>query len=105
VPALFSDAWRALRCETSPPEHVERTLPYRAYLLGLTLVPLVGLQLEFRAVQMWNGIIGAFFLPLLALALLCMGRGAGSAGRTGVLGRVALVLTLGFFCFVLWRNF
>ncbi|HBP16527.1 MAG TPA: hypothetical protein DEA08_01875 [Planctomycetes bacterium] len=82
-----------------------RGRPYRAYLWGLSLVPLAGLLLEFKAIQKLYAVIGAFFLPLLALTLLALNRErhVGQA-KNGPLAIAALLAPLGFFAFVAWRK-
>ena len=45
---------------------------YRAYLLFIATVPLIFLLVPVRSIQLAFGIVGAFFLPLMALTLLIM---------------------------------
>lgn len=93
--------------ETDPAsDPVEEGWPYRAYLWGLGLIPLAGLFLEFKSIQKIYAVIGACFLPLLALTLLALNRRrhVGEA-RNGPLSTFALLGTLAFFAFVAWRKF
>ncbi len=71
VPMLFVtwlDAVRGTRSEAA----ITRRFAYRAGLVALALVPMLGLLVEFRSVQKVYGVFGATFLPVLAIALLIM---------------------------------
>jgi Mn2+/Fe2+ NRAMP family transporter len=46
--------------------------PYRVYLLALALIPLLQVSHSFRDVQKLYAVVGAAFLPLLAVALLLL---------------------------------
>jgi Mn2+/Fe2+ NRAMP family transporter len=79
VPYLFADTWalltgpRAVRTGTLPPALYDTaSLPYRAYLFALATLPMVGLFWSFQDVQKIYAIIGAMFIPLLALILLIL---------------------------------
>lgn len=109
VPLIFADFWRLAsgREDASDARHdLERRPSYRVWLLFLAFVPLAGLGLDFRAVQQAYAVVGAGFVPLLALALLWLGasRARSGVGRTGPLGTLALLSTLAFFVVVLARK-
>jgi len=72
VPYLFADIYRL--CIDKQPHHTVDTQawPYRGYLFALAFVPMLGLMISFKQIQQFYGIIGAAFLPLLAIALLIM---------------------------------
>jgi Mn2+/Fe2+ NRAMP family transporter len=105
VPYLFADLYhlararsRAAGAPARPPERLEATRPYRVYLLLIALVPMLGLVVSFQEIQKLYAIIGAFFLPALAAALLYFNR----ASRLGRLRNrlpsiVVLAATLLFF--------
>ncbi|MCA9117286.1 MAG: Nramp family divalent metal transporter [Planctomycetaceae bacterium] len=57
------------------------TTAYRRYLYGLACIPALGLWFDFRQVQKYYAIIGAAFIPLLAIVLLVLN------GRWGHLPR------------------
>jgi Mn2+/Fe2+ NRAMP family transporter len=106
VPYLFADFFGQIRGTAASGEAVDVSgRPYRAYLWGLALIPLAGLFLEFKAIQKLYAVIGACFLPLLAVTLLALNRErhVGQA-RNGPLATLALVATLSFFAFVAWRK-
>jgi len=53
-------------------EGLTRTKPYRLYLLAITFAPLVFLGYPVRQIQLFYGVFGAFFLPVLAVTLLIL---------------------------------
>jgi Mn2+/Fe2+ NRAMP family transporter len=70
VPLLFADFWGLYKGTRDGGDPA--SLPYGLYLFGLGLVPLLGLGHSFRAVQRAYALVGACFLPLLALALFLL---------------------------------
>lgn len=106
VPYLFADFLAQVRGEATPGAAVDvEGRPYRAYLWGLALVPLAGLFLQFKSIQKLYAVIGACFLPLLAVTLLALNRERHvGAARNGPLATLSLVATLAFFAFVAWRK-
>jgi Mn2+/Fe2+ NRAMP family transporter len=76
IPYLFADLWQTLlRKEASGAQkELTNTMAYRLYMIGLATVPMVGLVMSFREIQKLYSIIGALFMPMLALALLIMNR-------------------------------
>ena len=76
-----------------------RGVPYRAYLLAIATVPILGLVLSFQRIQKYYAIVGAGFMPVLALALLilCSRRAWIGGARNRLLGTAALLVTLAFF--------
>jgi Mn2+/Fe2+ NRAMP family transporter len=51
-----------------------RSWTYRGYLLALAIVPIVQVQHPFRDVQKWYAVMGAAFIPMLAIVLLVLNR-------------------------------
>jgi len=111
VPYLFSDVWRLSikRLSGDAIEEVPtlaKTTSYRLYQLGLATIPMLGLWLSFKEVQKVYAIIGATFIPLLAVVLLILN------GRRKWLGdyrnQSASVLVLSFalifFTWMAWRK-
>ena len=99
VPYLFADFCGLVQSGARAPVST-RSKAYRGYLLALALIPILGLGVSFREAQKAYAVIGAGFLPLLALALLLLnGRRAwvGEKMRNGVLAVVVLVAALVFF--------
>jgi Mn2+/Fe2+ NRAMP family transporter len=110
VPYLFADLWGLLRQPDSK-EEVEsrvntRSMAYRVYLAALALLPMVGLFYGFRDVQKIYAVVGAWFFPFLALALLLLnGRSAwvGRTHRNRPVTVAVLVGVLGFFSWIAWQ--
>lgn len=110
VPYLFADTWRLVRrtSSTAMSESAAintKSLPYRAYLFALALVPMLGLFWSFQDIQKFYAIVGASFIPFLALALLILnGRekwvGAHCKNRPSTV--LALVAILAFFVWIAW---
>jgi hypothetical protein len=106
VPYLFADCWRL---KSQPRGKVARGaidttgIHYRAYLLLIALVPIIGIFYSFREVQKIYTVTGALLFPVLAVALLVFnGRAAwvGKEFRNGPAAVVALLVVLAFFGFV-----
>lgn len=113
VPYLFADIWRLFIRGPGPPASQEpgvvidtRSAPYRVYLLGIAIVPTLGLLMSFREVQKLYAVIGAMFIPMLALVLLILN------GRRAWVGDLAnrkptvaaLVAAIAFFGWMAWRQ-
>lgn len=109
VPYLFADCWDLLKDRKRETRTVDtRSVPYRAYLLLIAVVPMLGLFWSFRDIQMVYAVTGALLFPVLALALLVFnGRsqwvGAQFANRP--LTVAALVAVLIFFTAIGLRPF
>jgi Mn2+/Fe2+ NRAMP family transporter len=101
VPYLFADAVRLLK--RSGAEVSTRSRAYRGYLIALATVPTLGLFMSFRQLQKTYAVVGALFVPLLALALLAMNDRTAWVGkdlRNGWVARIALLLVLVFFVYL-----
>ncbi len=75
VPYLFADFWQLAQQDRKDfrPQPVDTSAwPYRGYLLGLAIVPAVGLWVKFEQVQKVYAIFGALFVPLVAVVLLVL---------------------------------
>ncbi len=109
VPCIFADFVYLNRSNrgAAPPRDLSATRPYRLYLALMTLgaVPLLWVRLEW--VQKTYAVLGAMFMPLLALTLLIMnGRSdwVGRRFRSGWLVNALLVGTLVFFAYFGWEE-
>lgn len=74
VPYLFADIWGLFiqRIKQVSPEEIEKSTPYRLYLFTIAFLPMPGLFMSFKEVQKLYAVIGALFVPLLAVALLIL---------------------------------
>ena len=104
VPYLFADLWRLLAGpRMGAGERVDTgALPYRAYLVALGLVSIGGLFSSFVRIQKLYAVVGALFIPMLAVALLALnGRAAwvGREHRNGPLATGVLIASLALFAY------
>ena len=107
VPYLFTDFVQLARGENDTARPIDVRSPlYRGYLIGLALVPLVALFQAFERVQKVYAIVGACFLPLLALVLLRLNgrRGPLGAARNRFLTVALLLMCLALFAFYGWQR-
>ncbi len=122
VPYLFADLWRLLRpapedgegegepgAHPTPKDVVDtRGAAYRGYLIAIATIPIAGLFVGFARVQKVYAIVGALFLPLLAIGLLLLnGRSAwvGARFRNRWPSVIALAATVAFFAWQGARSF
>ncbi len=109
VPYLFADCWGLLKGGGETATRVDtKAPPYRAYLLLIATVPMLGLFWGFRDIQLAYALTGALLFPVLALALLIFnGRSAwvGAKFRNRPLTIAALVVVLLFFSWIALRPF
>ena len=84
VPYLFADAWSQFRRGDGSRREVDvRSTPYTVALWCLATIPALGLFRQFATMQQLYAIVGAAFMPALALALLVVGQRAMRARGTG----------------------
>ena len=106
LPYMFADFLELRRSGTSGVRRttdLRATKAYRAYLIVIATAPLILLLSPVRMIQLAYGVIGAMFLPLLALTLLIMNnrrRWVGSDFLSPVLVNILLAVTLAFFSYV-----
>ena len=108
MPYLFANCWKLLAAPNQAPTSSgvdTKSAPYRIYLLLLAVVPTVGLWMNFESAQKIYAIVGAMFVPMLAVVLLILnGRSAlvGPKNRNSPLVTILLISTLAFFALVAW---
>jgi Mn2+/Fe2+ NRAMP family transporter len=108
VPYLFADTWRSWRGDGAgrvpAAGELEATRAYRGYQLALAMVPMLGLLVSFKRMQVAYAVVGASFMPLLAVALLVMNGRRRHVGdlRHGWLVSSVLVATVLFFAWFGW---
>lgn len=106
VPYMFADFVRLrkrTRAGDSAASGPAGVRAYRAYLLALAIVPLTLLWFKVQEVQLVYGIVGALFMPFVALTLLVLNnrvRLVGREFRNGLVINGLLVLTLAFFAYL-----
>lgn len=105
APYLFAD-FMNIRKKTGrkdvSPDQLSRSVSYKMFLLFIAVVPLITLWYKVEAIQLMYAVLGAFFMPILALTLLIMNNREDWVGKRFLNGWVsngALVLTLAFFSY------
>jgi Mn2+/Fe2+ NRAMP family transporter len=110
VPYLFADTLGLLREDGEAPAETSidtRSASYRGYLFALAIVPMAGLFWRFQEIQKLYAIVGATFIPFLAVALLILnGRSewVGEQYRNRPATVAVLLATLAFFIWIAWRR-
>ena len=109
LPYMFADFLELRRSgnsgirRTSRTTNLRATKAYRAYLVVIATLPLILLLSPVRLIQLAYGVIGAMFLPLLALTLLIMNnrrRWVGTDFLSPKLLNALLAIALAFFSYV-----
>lgn len=101
VPYIFADFFYMKREES--PADLKNTTPYRLWLVGIAVLPVIFLWLSVKQIQLAYAVMGALFMPMLALTLLIMnnrGDWVGSAFRNNWRLNLLLVITLGVFLYL-----
>ncbi len=108
VPYLFADYLDLLRQKREgrlDPKQITKSRPYRVYLVLLAVVPIVGLFMSFREVQKYYAVIGALFIPMLALVLLLLNGRRSLVGKWRNAWTTTLVLILALALFLMFGYF
>ena len=113
VPYLFADTLGLLREDptvaTNESSAVDTRSPaYRGYLFALAIVPMAGLFWRFQEIQKLYAVVGATFIPFLAVALLILNGRAewvGAQYRNRPATVAVLLATVAFFAWIAWRRF
>ena len=106
VPYIFADFLylrRGIVLDQHPEKNILRTREYKFYLLGLTFIPMTLLWFNLKQVQLIYAVMGAFFMPFLALTLLILNNRAGLVGKrfkNSWVINLLLLITLLFFSYV-----
>ena len=120
VPYLFVDCFQMVRARAATPasnlmasenndtliqdanahRSDSRSPIYRYSLVAIATVPAVGLFVSFSRIQLAYAVVGAAFMPILAIALLFINgsrKRIGEAGLNSMLATVSLVAVIAFF--------
>jgi Mn2+/Fe2+ NRAMP family transporter len=108
TPYLMADFLRLRKKQGSgtsvaPAIDLKRTPAYRAYLVALAIVPLANLFLTVERIQLAYAVMGAMFMPLLAVTLLVLNnqtRWVGTGFRNAWWINAVLILTVLVFGYV-----
>jgi Mn2+/Fe2+ NRAMP family transporter len=101
TPYLFAECWRLGVTRDARPVDTNAR-PYRAFLLVLALVPMIGLFASFRDVQQIYTFIGAYIFPTLALVLIVFNTRAAWVGQRFRNRPVTLLALAGVLVFFTW---
>ena len=107
VPYLFADVWRLTAPRAGSGNAVDTgSLPYRGYLLAIATLPMLGLFMSFREVQKLYALVGASFLPMLAVVLLILNGRRAWVGELVNRRTTSLVLIgiISFFAWTAWTT-
>ena len=107
APYLFSDLWDMMQGGQPSRERSMNTQSpsYRWYLYAIATIPMIGLWIGFASMQKFYAVIGALFIPMLALVLLLLNGRAkwvGEGYRNHPLTSATLIVTLLFFLTAGW---
>ncbi len=97
IPYMFADF---VRLQTGATGDLRSSKAYRSCVVLVAIVPLFLLNAPVRQIQLTYGIVGACFLPLLALTLLLLNgrdRWVGQQSRNPLWISIALAACLAFF--------
>jgi len=102
APYLFAD-FLSLRRGGDPSVDLKQTSAYRGYLVAISLVPLALLWGTVESVQLAYAVMGALFMPLLAVTLLILNnqsRFVGKDFRSSWWINAVLVITIALFAYM-----
>ena len=103
VPYIFADLWRLLRNgdNTYKLTTSSDSKSYYIYLYALAFIPMLGLWVGFANMQKFYAIIGALFIPMLAITLLLLNKSPLIENKhrnhpitTGILGLILLFFVM-----------
>jgi Mn2+/Fe2+ NRAMP family transporter len=102
VPYLFADLWQLLgNLDRRTAKIDTASRPYQLYLYGIATLPIVALfAFDFRTMQKIYAVVGALFIPMLAIVLLTLnGRGdwVGEQNKNSLWTKLALGGALALF--------
>jgi Mn2+/Fe2+ NRAMP family transporter len=109
LPYIFADCCRLVSEKYLPGKKVAidtRVLPYRAFLVYIATVPMIGLFRNFSEIQKIYTVAGALFLPFLALVLLLLNGRKDWVGelRNSWLMSASIVVILLFFASMAYQT-
>ncbi len=122
IPYLFADCWRLVGRDSETgdseksvedgslndgkvPVNPAKLPIYRGSLIAIATIPAIGLFQKFESIQLAYAVVGAAFMPLLALVLVALNGRAkviGEEGKNSLKTNVVLVAILLFFA---WASF
>ncbi|MBX3628599.1 MAG: Nramp family divalent metal transporter [Nitrosomonas sp.] len=114
IPYIFADTW--LLASQSRSHTAARgasfrigldTSLYRRYMIAIAFVPMLGLFTSFQEMQKFYAVVGAYFFPFLAMALLllnCRAKWVGEQYKYGMPAIIGLIATIALFIWAATHN-
>jgi hypothetical protein len=112
IPYLFADLWGHISgTETASIQKIDvQGKPYRIYLYSMAIIPIIGLWIGFASMQKLYAIVGALFIPILAVVLLVLNGRVKYIGKfyknhtiTSAILIIILIFFLGILCMTLYK--
>lgn len=98
VPLIYADAVHSFKGTKISLKELPNSFSYKLWLALLAVVPMLSLEIPFKEIQKLYSVVGAFFMPILALTLLWLNNQKVSSGfKNNALTNIALVLVFIFF--------
>ncbi|MBL4796141.1 MAG: Nramp family divalent metal transporter [Oleispira sp.] len=98
VPLIYADAVHSFKGIKIPLKQLPKTSSYKLWLCLLATLPMLSLEIPFKEIQKLYSVVGAFFMPILALTLLWLNnRHVNSEFKNNSLTNVGLILVFVFF--------
>jgi Mn2+/Fe2+ NRAMP family transporter len=124
VPYLFVDCFRMVRTRAATPASslmasenndtliqdanahgADSSSPiYRYSLISIATIPTVGLFISFSRIQLAYAVVGAAFMPILAIALLFLNGSRKRIGEAGLNSMLATMSLVAFIAFFIWAG-
>lgn len=102
VPYLFADLWQLARGGAPGAKVDTRSWPYLAYLFAIGTVPMLGLlAFNFQSMQKVYAVVGALFIPMLAIVLLVLNGRRDLVGPANCNSRWTVATLVGILIFFL----
>lgn len=107
IPYLFTDLLGIIKGEQASKDRTIDTnaKTYRFYLYAIAIIPMIGLWVGFAKMQKFYAILGALFIPMLALTLLLLNgnkKFIGERYRNHPLTNIILIVILLLFILISW---
>lgn len=98
VPLIYADAVHSFKGVKTPLKELSRSSAYKFWLCLLATIPMLSLEIPFKEIQKLYSVVGAFFMPILALTLLWLNnRYVTAEYKNNSLTNMALILVFLFF--------
>jgi len=98
VPLIYADAVHSFKGIKIPLNQLPKSFSYKLWLGLLAILPMLSLEIPFKEIQKLYSVVGAFFMPILALTLLWLNnRQVDSEFKNSLVTNIGLILVTIFF--------